>query len=165
MNKLKKIVLVGHFGVGKSSLIRRFVKNEFSDDYMVTIGVHILKKEVTVEKENYTLVLWDIEGKESIKDVREAYLLGTSGFIYVFDVTRDSTFIKIEEDIAHINQKYKFPSLVIAANKCDLIDEKIAKIKLENYQIKPDFFTSAKTGHQVDELFIKLTKKMIENED
>jgi small GTP-binding protein len=87
MNKPKKIVLVGHFGVGKSSLIRRFVKNEFSDDYMVTIGVHILKKEVTLEKENYTLVLWDIEGKESIKDVRETYLLGTSGFIYVFNPT------------------------------------------------------------------------------
>lgn len=157
-------MLVGHFGVGKSSLIRRFVKNEFSDDYMVTIGVHILKKEIQVDKQDYTLVIWDVEGKESIKDVREAYLLGTSGFIYVFDSTRESTFINIEEDLNHINQKYKYPALIIAANKSDLIDEKLIRVKLENHQIKPDFFTSAKTGHQVEELFLKLTKKIIEND-
>lgn len=164
MNKPKKIVLVGHFGVGKSSLIRRFVKNEFSDDYMVTIGVHILKKDIELNNQNYTLVIWDIEGKERIKDLREAYLLGTSGFIYVFDVTRSSTYANLNEDIDYINQKYKHPALILTANKIDLIDEKLAKSNLENFQVKPDFFTSAKTGHLVEELFETLTKKMISND-
>lgn len=164
MNKPKKIVLVGHFGVGKSSLIRRFTKNEFSDDYMVTIGVHILKKEIQLNQEKYTLVIWDIEGKDSVKDVREAYLLGTSGFIYVFDVTRASTYQTIHDDLVYINEKYKYPPLLITANKADLIDEKIAKVALENHQIKPDFFTSAKTGKLVEELFMQLTQKMIDDE-
>ena len=64
----KKIVLIGHFGVGKSSLIRRFVENTFTEDYKVTIGVHILKKEVTLPKSNddITLVIWDLEGNDDI---------------------------------------------------------------------------------------------------
>ena len=52
MNIAKKIVLLGHFGVGKTSIIRQFVTNEFSSDYKVTIGVHILKREVVVNGEN-----------------------------------------------------------------------------------------------------------------
>ena len=67
MHSSKKIVLVGHFGVGKSSLIRRFVKNTFSDDYLVTIGVHIVKKIVQLENEEITLIIWDIEGKEDMQ--------------------------------------------------------------------------------------------------
>jgi len=161
MNKPKKVVLIGHFGVGKSSLIRRFVQNEFSDDYMVTIGVHIFKKDVIINKENYTLVIWDTEGKETIKDVREAYLMGTSGFIYVFDITRPSTYETIHEDLAFINQKYNHPPLMITANKFDLIDKKTSLVNLDNHQIKPDFFTSAKTGYLVEDLFAQLTKKMI----
>ena len=52
MNNSKKVVLVGHFGVGKSSLVRRFVQNTFSDSYIVTIGVHILKKEIRIDEMN-----------------------------------------------------------------------------------------------------------------
>ncbi|MFT2621927.1 GTPase, partial [Escherichia coli] len=59
MSVSKKVVLVGHYGVGKSSLIRRFVQNIFSDSYQVTIGVHILKKTVSYKGEDITLVLWD----------------------------------------------------------------------------------------------------------
>ena len=70
MNNSKKVVLVGHFGVGKSSLVRRFVQNTFSDNYIVTIGVHILKKEIRIEEQNLTLIIWDIEGKDDIKKVR-----------------------------------------------------------------------------------------------
>ena len=67
MNDTKKIVLVGHFGVGKSSLIRRFVKNSFSEDYLVTIGVHILKKEIDINNQQVNLIIWDVEGKENIE--------------------------------------------------------------------------------------------------
>ena len=56
MNTAKKIVLLGHFGVGKTSIIRQFVTNEFASDYKVTIGVHILKREVVVNGENVSLI-------------------------------------------------------------------------------------------------------------
>ena len=67
MTTSKKIVLLGHFGVGKTSIIRKFVTNEFSSDYKVTIGVHILKKEVPVTNgEDVSLIIWDLEGTDNI---------------------------------------------------------------------------------------------------
>jgi small GTP-binding protein len=60
MNNSRKVVLVGHFGVGKSSLVRRFVQNTFSDNYIVTIGVHILKKEIKINDLDLTLIIWDL---------------------------------------------------------------------------------------------------------
>ena len=93
MNSIsKKIVLVGHFGVGKSSLIRKFVLDTFSDDYKVTIGVQILKKEIKIKETNLSFIIWDIEGKEELQSLRPSYLLGTSAFIYVIDPTRATTY-------------------------------------------------------------------------
>ena len=89
MTASKKIVLIGHFGVGKTSLIRRFVQNTFSEEYKVTIGVHISKKTIEVtDKESISLIIWDLEGQDDIKKTRSSYLLGTHGFIYVFDLSR-----------------------------------------------------------------------------
>jgi small GTP-binding protein len=153
MNNTKKVVLMGHFGVGKSSLIRRFVENVFSDDYKVTIGVHILKKTIKVNGQDLTLVLWDIEGKDDINEVRKSHLLGTSGFIYVFDPTRKSTFENINADHNYIKSNFSKASLLTVANKSDLIEENDF-IKENTFQI--DYFVSAKTNFNVELVFNKL---------
>jgi len=71
MRVSKKIVVLGHFGVGKTSLIRRFVEDSFSSDYKVSIGVHITKKvvEISVEKQ-VSLILWDLEGTDDLSKIR-----------------------------------------------------------------------------------------------
>ena len=93
MKASKKIVIIGHFGVGKTSLIRRFVENTFSEDYQVTIGVHISKKTIEIpEQESISLIIWDLEGQDDLKKTRSSYLLGTNGFIYVFDSSKPLTF-------------------------------------------------------------------------
>lgn len=56
----KKVLLVGNFGVGKTSLIRRFVLNEFSEDYISTIGVRVSTKILNVEEEEMKLLIWDV---------------------------------------------------------------------------------------------------------
>ncbi|TAE62316.1 MAG: GTP-binding protein, partial [Bacteroidetes bacterium] len=123
MLKSKKIVLVGHFGVGKSSLIRRYVQNVFSDDYFVTVGVHIVKKVVQVNNQELTLLIWDIEGKEDMKKLRPSFLLGTSGFIYVLDASRPSTYEILEDELDFIRTNYPKTELVTVANKIDLVDK------------------------------------------
>ena len=135
MNSSKKVVLVGHFGVGKSSLMRRFVQNTFSDNYIVTIGVHILKKEIKIEELNLTLVIWDIEGKDDIQKVRSSYLLGTSGFIYVIDPTRSQTHERFNEEIDFLKTTYPTSKIVSVANKSDLIDIEEFKNLLEQKNI------------------------------
>ena len=104
MSHPKKVVLLGHFGVGKTSLLRRFVEATFSEDYMVTVGVHVKKKEVIIDKEPLTLIIWDIEGNTSIEKARNSYLIGTNGFIYVFDVTRPETYENISKELDYLSK-------------------------------------------------------------
>ncbi|WP_310554617.1 Rab family GTPase [Flavobacterium sp.] len=156
MNNSKKIVLVGHFGVGKSSLIRRFVHNAFSNDYKVTIGVQILKKEITIEGKNLTFIIWDIEGKEDIEQIRPSYLLGTSGFIYVIDPTRSSTYVNLNNEIEYIKTNFIEASIVSVANKSDLIDINEFEQELKQNNLSIHFFSSAKTGENVEFIFEKL---------
>jgi small GTP-binding protein len=163
MNSSKKVVLVGHFGVGKSSLMRRFVQNTFSDNYIVTIGVHILKKEIKIEELNLTLVIWDIEGKDDIQKVRSSYLLGTSGFIYVIDPTRSQTYERFNEEIDFIKTTYPTSKIVSVANKSDLINIEEFKNLLEQENISIDYFASAKEGIEVENLFQKIGLKMVKN--
>ncbi len=160
MNSSKKVVLVGHFGVGKSSLIRRFVQNEFSDDYLVTIGVHILKKVININNEETTIIIWDIEGKEDIQKVRSSYLMGSSGFIYVIDPTRIHTYQDLNEELKFINKNYSKIPVITVVNKSDLIDLEEFKKEIIAKDLKIDFFTSAKSGDNVEEIFRNLTLEM-----
>lgn len=161
MNDSRKVVLVGHFGVGKSSLMRRFVQNTFSDNYIVTIGVHILKKEIKINDLDLTLIIWDIEGKDDIQKVRSSYLLGTSGFIYVIDPTRSQTFEHFNEEIDFIKTNFPTAKLVSVANKSDLIDIEEFKVIVAEKEINIDFYASAKMGIEVENVFQNLGLKMI----
>ncbi|KAB8155905.1 GTP-binding protein [Kordia sp. TARA_039_SRF] len=158
----KKIILLGHFGVGKSSLIRQFVENTFTTDYKVTIGVHILKKEVKISpEETVSLIIWDLEGYDDIRKTRASYLLGTHGFIYVFDVTRPATFENLKDDITYLTNQYANTPLKIVGNKADLVTKTYLKENKDMFAVAPDFFTSAKTGDKVDDMFIALAKELV----
>lgn len=162
MRASKKIILLGHFGVGKSSLIRQFVENTFSTDYKVTIGVHILKKEVEIAPdENVSLIIWDLEGYDDIKKTRASYLLGTHGFIYVFDITRPATFENLENDIDYLKGQYANVPLKVVGNKADLVTKSYLKEQKNTFGVTPDYFTSAKTGDNVETLFTTLAKELV----
>lgn len=161
MSNTKKIVLVGHFGVGKSSLIKRFVLNEFSDNYTVTIGVHISKKVIKINNEELTLLLWDIEGKDDLEKIRAAYLIGTSGFIYVIDPTRIQTYQNFHREYNFLKTSFPKAKILSIANKIDLIDVQSFQKQLNIFEIKVDYMTSAKTGETVEELFLELGNQLL----
>ncbi len=157
MQKSKKVVILGHFGVGKTSLIRRFVTNQFSDKYKVTIGVHISKKVVTLSaEESISMILWDLEGTDSLDQIRDAYLLGTHGVIFVFDVSRPSTFQQLNTDLKIVSKKLPDRPLMVVGNKKDLVSEEDLKDLLLSHNISHDYLTSAKTGDTVDNVFLNL---------
>ncbi|MFD0861116.1 Rab family GTPase [Sungkyunkwania multivorans] len=160
----KKIVLLGHFGVGKSSLIRRFVEDTFTDSYKVTIGVHILKKEVKFieDGKDVNLIIWDLEGYDDIKKTRQSYLLGTHGIIYVFDITRPATYKDLKESLDYLKDKFSDVPVKVAANKSDLVTKKYIKAHMDSYGVRPDYFTSAKSGDKVEELFVQLAKEFLD---
>lgn len=170
----KKICLVGDFGVGKTSLIRRFVERQFSDRYLSTVGVKISRKTVELEQGTQNealslqLMIWDLEGHTKFKGIAPSYLQGASGAIVVADVTRQETLDRITE---HLNLFFSVNPkafIIVALNKSDMFeDEKIDKM-LELYQfadhdrVISTHSTSAKTGKDVDLIFQKLSYKMIE---
>jgi small GTP-binding protein len=158
-----KIVLIGNFGVGKTSLIRRFVENSFSQEYLSTIGVSISKKTIG----DATIMIWDIEGHTEFKPIYKQYLLGAKGFIIVADLLREETIEAIQNHIALSHEVIKDAPLCVALNKSDmphsLTQEQLAKIASLSPSIIKVLKTSAKAGDAVEELFLALDSKIKES--
>ena len=162
MNISKKVVLIGHFGVGKSSLLRRFVENSFSENYQVTIGVHIMKKKVSLTPDkDITLVIWDVEGADDFTKYRASYLLGASSFIYVFDLTREATYADLGDNLTLLKEKYSDVPVHIIGNKLDLVDEESTTTALQKENIQHAYLSSAKTGENVELLFNDLAAQLM----
>ena len=158
----KKVILTGSFGVGKTSLFNQFIFNKFSDRYLTTIGVKVNKKTIVVNGRELSLLLWDIAGEVAQDKVPNSYFLGASGIIYVFDLTRPSTYKNIKEDLDYLKEITKGGIIKIVGNKSDLLDaEKIEKVKSE-IPVGWDIITSAKTGENVNELFQILGAELVE---
>lgn len=148
-----KVVMVGDFGVGKTSLVKRFVENSFSEEYLSTIGVAISKKTLN----NSTLMLWDIEGHTEFKPIFKQYLLGAKGFVIVADINRQNTIESITKHIELCHNVVVDTPICIALNKSDLsyrlTDEAIQKLKELSPCILDVVKTSAKESQMVEELF------------
>jgi small GTP-binding protein len=149
----KKIVLTGCFGVGKTSLFNQFLYQRFSEKYLTTIGVKVDKKVINVNGRKLSLLVWDIAGEVAQEKVPQSYYLGASAVIYVFDLTRPSTWLNMRSDIDYLNGLLKGVLINIVGNKTDLVSpEQLDYVKAE-VPLPPDLLTSAKTGENVEALF------------
>lgn len=157
----KKVILTGSFGVGKTSLFERFINNKFEDKYLTTIGVKVGKKLVNTENGELSMMIWDIAGEVAQNKVPTSYFLGTSGIIYVFDVTRPSTYGNLAQDIEYLKSVNKLTTIKIVGNKKDLIEEEAMEKLLKEIPLPVDLFTSAKTGENVDTLFHDFALEMV----
>ncbi len=154
----KKIILVGNFGVGKTSLIDKFVHHKFSENYLSSLGVKIDKKSIELEDSIVNLLIWDISGEISMQKINHSYYLAAHGIIYVYDLSRPSTFEKTAEDLIFFNTILPNAPLILAANKSDLIQES----DLESISpFSEAIFTSAKEGKNVEILFSQIAQKLI----
>jgi small GTP-binding protein len=157
----KKVILTGSFGVGKTSLFNQFFFNKFSDKYLTTIGVKVSKKVIEVKGQEVSILLWDIAGEVSQDKVPVSYFLGASGIIYVCDLTRPMTFKNLTEDINYLKGLLPNGNFKIVGNKKDLLTEEEIKAVLESMPMPCDFVTSAKTGENVNELFLALGSEIL----
>jgi len=169
-----KVCMVGDSGVGKSSLVRRYVMDFFDDRYIVTLGTKITKKRILV-KDNplgtpieVTVTLWDIMGQESFRELlKESYFYGASGLIAVMDITDAGTLVSIRRwiDLAQ-GVAGKVP-VHLVVNKIDLKDkatmlpEEVANVARE---INATWgLTSAKTGESVEDAFQSVANAIVQN--
>lgn len=156
--------MLGSYGVGKTSLVGRFVYSLFSEKYQSTIGVKVDRKSLNLDGMDLNLLLWDLHGDDEFQRVRASYLRGMSGYLLVIDGTRADS-VQVAMDLQKLAQDtvgdVPFITLI---NKCDLAPE---------WEIKPEQIedlisqgwtvhqTSAKTGRLVNESFEMLGRQMI----
>ncbi len=148
--KSAKIMLLGDIGVGKSSLARRFVFDQFEGDYKTTIGVDVLTHIVALgpacENETLCFVLWDTDGDFGEQIFETVYLAGSSGAIVVADATRPGTLVKMAALAEGFYERFPGRPVAKIVNKIDLA--------APPEDIDDDtIFTSAKTGEGVAEMF------------
>ena len=159
----KKICLLGAFGVGKTSLVRRFVDTIFSDTYLTTVGVKIDKKLVTVGTEQMALILWDIAGEDEVAAVRVSYLRGAAGYLLVADSTRPETLETAASIQTRIQAELGAVPFLALLNKADLLEdwaippERIQVLEAAGWTFRR---TSAKTGTGVEEAFEELAGRV-----
>lgn len=171
-NVEKKVCLLGDFGVGKTSLIRRFVENAYDDRYLSTLGVKVSKKSFVIKdmkkkpffKANLTLLIWDLVGQKGFHSTQTSAYQGTNGAFVVCDLSRPDTIDSLEWWISSLYNITKPIPLVFLANKVDLTEESVPlelnrKLDAIANKYKADFFaTSAKTGKNVETAFQTIGK-------
>ncbi|CAN0097092.1 unnamed protein product [Discosporangium mesarthrocarpum] len=172
-----KILVVGNAKCGKTSIIRRFVSDSFSSDYISTVGADYAMKDLSVgERERVRLQLWDIAGQDRFAKLTRAYFRRAKGAVVVCDVTREGTFEavgqwKVEIDDWCQNEGCKLP-VYLFANKSDLLDNVqdsfLAGAKMEKTCREAGFagwyLTSAKRGDNVEAALEDLLSKALEAE-
>jgi len=159
----KKICLLGASSVGKTSLVKQFVEGIFSEKYLTTIGVKIDKKTLSIAEEKIQFMLWDMEGNDTYNVFQERYLRGAAAYIIVVDQTRTSSFHE-GLDIHTLARQVTNCPAVLNINKSDLpatwhIDDNENKAYKNLFDLH--FSTSAKTGSQVEEMFLALAKLLL----
>lgn len=160
----KKIALLGAPGVGKTSLVRRFVASLFDEKYLTTIGVKVDKKAVRVGAEDVTLMIWDVAGAEEHFSVPSAYVKGASGYILVADGTRIETFAAAAAIIEQMDRDLGPLPFVFVVNKKDLVDAwqaDAARLDAMRTRSVAVLISSAKTGEGVEEAFQQLANAIV----
>ena len=169
---VKKICLIGPEGVGKTSMIRRYVDNSFDEKYITTIGVSLSHKIISIDDgQKLEIILWDLEGFTS-KGLHfpESYLNGASGFIFVSDITKPETLLSTQKVCLNLYDKFEDKRCFsLALNKTDLVKESNDFIRHEATarELFKDchptnvMCTSAKSDHNVSDLFKDLGTKLI----
>jgi hypothetical protein len=156
--------MLGATGVGKTSLVRRFVQSIYSEKYHSTIGVKIDKKPLSIGGEDVNLLLWDLQGEDGDFKIRPSFLRGAAGYLMVVDLTRHDTFVTAFSIQQMVEREVGRLPFLVLFNKNDLVEQfEIMPAELEQMMKFgwKMFRTSAKSGERVDEAFQKLAEKIL----
>lgn len=166
-----KVLVIGEPGIGKTSLIRRYVDGIFDKHYCATLGVDFALKIVPWENGiSIRLQLWDIAGQERFSSMTRVYYKQATACVIIFDITRRSTFQEVEKWKADLDEKARLPSgdllpCLLIANKCDLDDRPVPEEEINALCNEQGFVgyieTSAKEDVNVEKAMKFLIKHIL----
>ena len=163
-----KVVLLGSSGVGKSSIIYRYVTNEWDETMQTTLGAAFMDKQITHDRVNFKFQIWDTAGQEKYAPLAQMYYRDANVALLVYDITNRESFYNLKTWYLELAEKGpKNITLAIVGNKCDLVDqEQVTTSDGEKYarECKALFMkTSAKENVGVSELFENLCDELIDS--
>jgi small GTP-binding protein len=159
-----KVCMLGDFGVGKTSLVSRYVRNTFSDRYLTTVGVKVDSKEVDLGALGpVRLVIWDIAGRSALDALNMSYLRGAGGLLLVADGTRETSMRTAIDLLLQSRSLLPDAHAVLLVNKLDLVERwEVAPSTLaELRKTLPVLETSALSGDGVEQGFIELATGLV----
>lgn len=164
-NTVFKIVLLGEGGVGKTSLIKKYVYQKFDEKYIKTLGTNISTKELMLgpKEENLkvTLQIWDVLGQRAFQAIIKSAFKGAQGIMFVCDLTNPDSLKKLD---TWVNYAYEFgprAAFAFMANKSDLPNKAFGLREVAEYASRfkaPAYLTSAKSGEHVEDAFVHITR-------
>eukprot|EP00118_Oscarella_pearsei_P004536 m.19599 g.19599 ORF g.19599 m.19599 type:complete len:222 (+) comp27867_c0_seq1:47-712(+) len=160
-----KVLVIGEFCTGKTSIVSRFIDNEFTFQTMTTIGIDFQSKVVTVDGVRVRLKVWDTAGQEKFRTITRMHFRGAQGIVLVYDITKRDSFENLQYWVERIQEeRLRGESLVLLGNKSDLssereVSEEYAQSFSRELGIK-QFQTSAKDNINITEAFTYLTERI-----
>jgi len=159
-----KIIIVGDLSSGKTNIVTQYISHKFVQDSQPTIGVEMFNKDFQINEDKVSAQIWDTAGQEKYNALTSSYYKGAKGALVVYDITQESTFLKVEQFVKDLREKSdKNVYMILVGNKIDL--EENRKISKEEGKILADklkmgfFEVSAKNGTGIEDLF----KNLIDN--
>ena len=160
--KFLKVMILGNAGVGKTSILERYVNKSFTGNYKVTIGADFLTRDLEVDGNRIKLQVWDTAGQEKYRSLGVAYYRGADACMLVFDLADKTTFKDLDKWVeAFFSQlpedKAKNFPVILLGNKADKPDRIISAEMAQKWCAERDaipfYETSAKTNQGLEEAF------------
>ena len=166
-----KVCIFGDGGVGKTTLINRYVSGVFTKDTLMTIGVGFHVKKVEIQGQTITLQIWDFAGEDRFRFMLPAYMKGALGGIFMFDITRFTSLEHLEdwsEVIDECTDKGARPlPVILVGGKLDMEERRAIKSDYgQELSQSSELFIeylecSSMTGHNVENIFELLSKEIM----
>lgn len=162
-----KIALIGDSGIGKTSILIRFVDDLFKNDTTSTIGVDFKLVSFKIEDKLAKMQIWDTCGSERFKSLTSSFIKSCSVFVLVFDLTKQKSFLNLESWIKLIKENVNPKLLCLVGNKSDLEDQRQVTleeaIKFSNKHELKYLETSARTNFGIEKLFSYIAEKLYDD--
>ncbi|XP_028032996.1 ras-related protein Rab-21-like [Bombyx mandarina] len=165
-----KVVLLGDGCVGKTSLLLRYIEDKFNEKHLTTLQATFLNKRLNINGNRVNLSIWDTAGQEKFHALGPIYYRNSNGAILVYDITDEDSFRKVKNWVKELKKMLGSDiNLVIAGNKIDLEHERTVSLEEAESYAKlvgaKHYYTSAKLNQGVEELFLDLTREMLERQE
>lgn len=159
-----KLIMIGDSSVGKTCMIMRYTDNQFTENFLTTVGVDFKVKELNIDGKTVKLQIWDTAGQEQFRTITKSYFRGADGIVLCFDLASSPTLERTKFWMDSIKESTaEKVDVVLVGNKSDkeeerTVTEEQARAFAEEYGV--DYFeTSAKTGKNINEVFETLARK------